>query len=115
MIRTCWAWAVTKFWWFWTANVIAAILVVCFFILGWINETITAPNIPAWCGILAGVLAIVGGSLWLRAKSHPELALLSLLVIPVPPLIYAIGSLLFGVLYLIVGLVSQLFAHGRVN
>ena len=66
-MRTFWAWVVTKFWWLWAANVLVAFLVVFVFILGWMHETITAPNIPAWCGILAVVPALVAGSLWLRS------------------------------------------------
>lgn len=115
-MRTCWAWAVTKFWWLWSANLLAAALVVFAFILGWVHETITAPNIPAWCGILAAVLGIVGGSLWLRSARHPDFAVLLLLMIPLPLLLFAAGSFLLGILYLVVGIVAHLFGHGgRVN
>ena len=67
----------TKYWWFWGVNVLAALLVFFVFILGWKHETITAPNIPAWCGILAVVPALLVGSLRLRAARHPDLSVLS--------------------------------------
>lgn len=54
-MKTFWAWTVGKFWWLWSANALAAVLVVFAFILGWKHESITAPNIPGWCGILAFV------------------------------------------------------------
>lgn len=114
-MRKVWRWIATKFWWLWSANLLAALLVVGAFILGWVHETVTAENIPAWCGILAAVLAIVGGSLWLRARRHLYLAVLSLLLIPLPLLLSAAGSFVLGILYLLISLVAQLFGHGRVN
>ncbi len=113
-MKTCWAWALTKFWWLWSANCLLALLVVFAFILGWQHETITAPNIPAWCVILAIMPAIVASSLWLRS-ARPNLALFSLVMIPLPIIIWMVGSFLFGILYLIVGLFGHLFGHGRVN
>ena len=115
MIRSCWAWVVTKFWWLFSLNVLAAFLVGCAFILGWVHETITAPNIPAWCGILAAVLALVFGSLWLRSSRRADLAAAVLLVIPLPLVLWAVCSFLLGILYLLFGTVGHLFGHGRVN
>jgi hypothetical protein len=114
-MRTCLAWTLTKFWWLWSANALAAALVVFAFVLGWMHETITAPNIPAWCGILAAVLAIVGGSLWLRSRQRADLAVFSLLIIPLPSLLWAASGFLLGILYLVVSIFAHLFGHGRVN
>jgi len=109
------AWVLTKYWWFWGANVFAALLVFFGFILGWKHGTITAPNLPAWCGILAVVPALVIGSMRLRATRHAELSVLPLLLIPVPSIVWIAGSLLFGILYLVIGLIAHLLGHGRMN
>ena len=109
------AWVLTKYWWFWGANVLAALLVFFVFILGWKHESITAPNIPAWCGILAVVPALLVGSLRLRATGHSQLSVLPLLLIPLPSIVWIAGSLLFGILYLVVGLIAHLLGHGRMN
>jgi uncharacterized membrane protein YhaH (DUF805 family) len=114
-MRTFWAWTVRQYWWFWGANVLAALLVFFVFILGWKHETITAPNIPAWCVILAIVPALVIGSMRLRATRHPDLSVLPLLLIPVPSLVSIAGSLLFGILYLVISLIGHMLGHGRMN
>ena len=114
-MRTFWAWTVKQYWWFWGANVLAALLVFFVFILGWKHETITAPNIPAWCVILAVVPALVIGSMRLRATRHSDLSVLPLLLIPLPSILWIGGSLLFGILYLVVGLIAHLLGHGRMN
>ena len=114
-MRRIWAWVLTKYWWFWGANVLAALLVFFVFILGWKHETITAPNLPAWCGILAVVPALLVGSLRLRAARHSDLSVLPLLLIPVPSVVWVAGSLLFGILYLLIFFIASLFGHGRMN
>ncbi|MEP6810399.1 MAG: hypothetical protein ABI992_09165 [Chthoniobacterales bacterium] len=114
-MRTLWAWLVAKFWWLWGANLLAAFLVVFVFILGWVHETITAPNIPAWCVILSVVPALLVGSLWLRSAGHADLATLIVLAIPLSAAVWVAGSLLFGVLYLVIALVAHLLGHGRTN
>jgi hypothetical protein len=97
------------------ANVVVALLVFCGFALGWHHGSITAPNIPAWCVILSVVPALIGGSMWLRSARHSDLSVLPLLLIPVPSVIWIGGSLLFGILYLLIGLVAHLLGHGRMN
>jgi hypothetical protein len=114
-MRTYWAWVVTKFWWLWAANVLLAFLVFCGFVMGWKHGTITAPNIPAWCGILAVVPALVAGSMWLRSARRSDLSVLPLLLIPLPSVIWIAGSLLFGILYMLIGLIAHLLGHGRMN
>lgn len=111
-LRSCWSWLVTKFWWLWAANALIAVFVVFIFILGWNHGTITAPNIPAWCGILLGVLAIVGGSLYFRSKGYVDAALLAVAIMPVSLVFRLVGSILFGLFYLLVSLVAHLFGHG---
>jgi len=105
----------TKYWWFWGANVLAALLVFFVFILGWKHETITAPNLPAWCAILAVVPALLVGSLRLRAAGRSELSVLPLLLLPVPSVVWVAGSLLLGILYLLIAFIAHLLGHGRVN
>jgi len=114
-MRTYWAWLRTKFWWLLAANGFVAFLVFCGFGLGWKHGSITAPNLPAWFLILAVVPALMGASLRLRTTRHSELAVLPLLFIPVPTLLWVAGSLLLGILYLLVSLIAHLFGHGRVN
>lgn len=114
-MRRIWTWVLGKYWWFWGVNVLAALLVFFVFILGWKHGSITAPNIPAWCGILAVVPALLVGSLRLRAAQHPQLSVLPLLLIPVPSVFWIAGSLILGILYLLLFLIASLFGHGRMN
>jgi hypothetical protein len=114
-MRTYWAWVVAKFWWLWGVNIFIALLVFYGFTLGWKHGSITAPNVPAWCLILSAVPALVLGSLWLRSKRHPHLSVLPLLLIPLPSAVWIAGSLLFGIVYLVVGLIAHLLGHGRMN
>ena len=114
-MRRIWAWTVTKFWWLWGANVLLAFLVLYVFLQCWRRGTIAAPNLPAWCVILAVVPALVIGSMRLRTTRHSELSVLPLLLIPLPSILWIGGSLLFGILYLVVGLIAHLLGHGRMN
>ena len=114
-MKFSWSWVETKFWWLWGANLFLALLVVGAFILGWVHETVTAPNIPAWCGILLFVIAIVAGSLRLRWAGRGKVAVWSLLILPSPIVIYAVGGFLFGIFYLVLSFVASLFGHGRGN
>jgi hypothetical protein len=102
---------VTKYWWLCAANVFFALLVFYGFCLGWSHETITAPNIPAWCVIVSVMPAVVAGSLWLRSHRHLNSAVLTLLLVSLPTFLCVAGSLLFGILYLLLSLVG----HGRTN
>src|SRR3954463_16032622 len=112
-LRSLWSWMVKQFWWLWAANLLIALFVIFGFVLGWMHGTVTAPNIPAWIGILLGVLAFVGGSLYLRAKTFPTAAMLAVSVMPVPLLLWFAASILFGVFYMVVGLIAHLVGHGR--
>ena len=114
-LRSFWPWLLTKFWWLWAANALIALFVVFVFILGWHHETITAPNIPAWCAILVAVFAFVGGILYLHSKSYLNAATAAAALVPVPLALWLAGSILFGLLYLALSLIGQLLGHGRVN
>jgi uncharacterized membrane protein YhaH (DUF805 family) len=114
-MRRIWTWVLTKYWWLWGANVLAALLVFYGFLLGWKHGSITGPNIPACCGILAVVPALLVGSLRLRAARHSQLSVLPLLLIPLPSVVWVGGSLLFGILYLLLFFIASLFGHGRMN
>jgi hypothetical protein len=114
-MRTFWAWIITKFWWLWSANVLAAFLVLFVFILGWKHESITAPNLPAWCIILSIVPALLLGTFWIRSARGPDIAIAILLLIPLTSILWVGGSILLGILSLIVALIAHLFGHGRVN
>ena len=64
---------------------------------------------------LAVVPALLVGSLRLRAARHSELSVLPLLLIPVPSVVWVAGSLLLGILYLLIAFIAHLLGHGRMN
>ncbi|MEP6822443.1 MAG: hypothetical protein ABI946_08845 [Chthoniobacterales bacterium] len=114
-LRSCWPWFVTKFWWFWAADSLLAAFVIRFFLSRWIHGALAAHNILPWCGILLVLIAIVGGSLYLRAKGFVNAAVLTVAIIPLPLLLSVLGSVLLGLFYLLALLVASLFGHGRMN
>jgi len=82
---------------FWTAWVIAAIVTgifVFFFFVGLADGTVSSFNFALWTGILAAVLGVTGGSLWLRKANHPVLATVVAMVLGLPGLLAALFFLI---------------------
>jgi len=75
-----------KFWIPWAIDAIVAAVAVFFFLLGIVDGSVSSFNIVLWAGLLLGLAALLGGSLWLRGKGHPGIALALLWVLAVPAL-----------------------------
>ena len=80
-----------SFWIFWGADAIAAAIAIYFFFVGLGDGSVSSFNAGIWTVLLAGLAAVVGGSLWLRAANHPKLAQALVTALGVP----AIGIGLF--------------------
>jgi hypothetical protein len=78
------------FWIFWGIDALICIIIVIFFFQGLVNGSVSSFNIWIWIVILAALVAIMGGSLWLERREHHVFAILLLLVITVPGLFYVL-------------------------
>jgi len=78
----------------WVFDAIIAAIVVYFFTVGLVDGSVSAFNIELWLGILAGLAAVLGGSLWLSGTGRPGAANALLLVLAVPGLLYGLFMLL---------------------
>jgi hypothetical protein len=72
------------FWILWGFDALIAAIFLFFFFWGLADGSVSSFNIVLWLGILAGLAAVLGGSLKLRSKGHagPALGLLMILAIP---------------------------------
>jgi hypothetical protein len=86
------------FWILWGFDAFVAAVVVFFFVWGLADGTVSSFNIVLWLGMLAGVGAVVGGSLALRNAGHAAAAFRLLFVIAFPGLAIAVFLLLLIVL-----------------
>jgi hypothetical protein len=82
----------------WAIDAVAAFGVLYFFVAGLGDGTVSSANIILWLGILASIFIIMYGSLWLKKRRQRVFALLLLLVLAVPALLYLlfISMALFG-------------------
>ena len=76
-----------KFWIPWAIDAVIATIVVCFFLWGLADGSVSAFNIGLWVLILGGLAAVVGGSLWLRSIGRPGLGAALSWVLAVPGLL----------------------------
>lgn len=74
--------------------VVVCSIMVCFFLVGLLDGSVSSFNIGIWFSILAGLIVIVGGSWYCNLKGKPRIANAMLLAIVIP-------ALLFGLLLLV--------------
>jgi len=79
-----------KFWFPWAIDVVIAIIVLYFFLVGLADGSVSSFNIGLWLLILLGLGSILGGSLWLKTAGHPTLAMVLLLILAIPGLLYGL-------------------------
>jgi hypothetical protein len=83
------------FWILWAIDALVASVFVYFFMIGMGDGTVSSVNIVLWIMVLAILGAVLGGSLFLRAKKLGWVALGVLGLIAVP----ALGlALMFGMM-----------------
>ena len=75
-------------------DAIVALIIFYFFFIGIGDGTVSSFNIVLWLAIVVALTAILWGSLWLRSNNHPTLALLTLLVLAVPSLLFVLYFLI---------------------
>ena len=69
-------------------------IVVVFFFLGLLNGSVSSFNIGIWIVGLVVLTIIIGGGLWLKVVGYPVFAIVLLLVLAIPGLIYGLFILL---------------------
>ena len=79
-------------------DVLAAAVVVFFFIWGVSDGTVSSFNILLWLAMLGGVGGIVGGGLWLRSNGRLYPAIGVLLILALPATMFALFFLLLIIL-----------------
>ncbi len=71
-------------------DVLAALVVVYFFIIGLGDGSVSSFNGALWFGILAALAVVLGGGWALQARGHRGLAAVVLLIVALPALAYAL-------------------------
>ena len=87
------------FWALWIIDALVAAVFVYFFLIGIGDHTVSSFNIGLWLGILAILGAILGGTLFLRAKNFTKVALAVLCLIAIPALglgLIMVSTLIFN-------------------
>ena len=91
------------FWAAWTIAAIITAIFVYFFLVGLADGSVSSLNIILWTAVVLGVIAVTGGSLWLKRTNRPVLA-------TVVAMLLALPGLLAGLVFLII-----LILHPRWN
>ncbi len=87
------------FWFLWSIDaVIAAVALYFFFSLAG-QGRIGSFNILPWLVILAILAAVMGGSIWLRSVGQRALAIVFVLLLAIPGILYALFILLLVILH----------------
>ena len=81
------------FWLPWGIDVVAALILVYYFVVGLGDGSVSSFNIVLWLVILCVSVAVVGGSLALRASGRTVLAIALVTIVAVP-------TVLIGLLFL---------------
>ena len=82
------------FWILWAIDAVIAGIVIFFFVWGLADGSVSSFNGGLWLLILAGVSAVVGGSLTLQRAGQRAIAFVLLLVLAVPGMLFGLFVLL---------------------
>ena len=83
-----------KFWILWGFDALIALVVLYFFFTGLADGSVSSFNMGLWLIILLGLTAIMGGSLCLFAAGRSGLALMVLLLLAIPGVLYVLFLIL---------------------
>ena len=78
------------FWFLWSIDAVIAAIALYFFFSLAADERIRSFNILPWLLILAGLAAVVGGSIWLRSIGQRALGIALLLLLAIPGALFAL-------------------------
>lgn len=71
-------------------DVLAALVIVYFFVVGLSDGSVSSFNGDLWFGLLAGIGAVIGGGWALYAKGRRGAAVIVLLILAIPAVVYAL-------------------------
>jgi hypothetical protein len=79
-----------KFWVTWAIDALISAIAFFFFLVGLVDGSVSSFNIGIWIALLAALVVVLAGSLWLKAVGRPGLGTMLLLVLAVPCVLYAL-------------------------
>jgi hypothetical protein len=82
------------FWIFWSIDVLIALIVVGFFLVGLYDGSVSDFNIGIWFTMLAVLAVIITGGLWLKNRGHLVIGMVLVLVLAIPGLLSGLILLL---------------------
>lgn len=74
----------------WGINAVVSMIILYFFFIGLADGTVNERNGGLWFMTVAALAAIMLGSVWLRSHGHAALAMLLLLVLAVPAILFVL-------------------------
>jgi uncharacterized membrane protein len=83
----------TFFWIMWSFAALVGFGIVCFFLIGLADNSITPANFHLWLGMLALIAVVLLGSLGLAKNDHPGLAKALLMVLVTPGMFFVLMGL----------------------
>jgi hypothetical protein len=83
-----------KFWIVWAIDVVIGVIVLYFFFVGLADGSVSSFNIGLWLVILFALAIAVAGSLWLKSGGRRSLAMVLLLIVAVPGVLFGLFLLL---------------------
>lgn len=83
-----------KFWLLWGFDALIALVVLYFFFTGLADGSVSSFNIVLWLIILLGLAGILGGSLCLRSAGRKGIAMVVLLFLAIPGVLYLLFFLI---------------------
>jgi len=78
------------FWILWGIDALICAIVVVFFLLGLADGSVSSFNTGIWIAILAALVVIIAGSLWLKVVGHPVFGTAFLLALGIPGILYGL-------------------------
>lgn len=75
-------------------DVIVALIILYFFVIGLADGSVSDFNGGLWAAILVALAAILGGGFALNASGHRAAAVVTLMILAVPALLYGLFILL---------------------
>jgi len=82
------------FWVLWGFDALISLVVLYFLFDGLGDGSVSSSNMGLWTFFVLALLAIMGGSLWLKSANHMTLAKLLLWILAVPGLLYLLFLLI---------------------
>jgi len=79
-------------------DALVALVILFFFVIGIGDQSVSADNMDLWLGILMGLAVVLGGALLLNTYGRRAAAIVLLMILAVPGLLYGLFILLVLIL-----------------